>query len=203
MSAHEDARDRRDACAGKADEKPSWLFGSGATTAEKVLVYTASVVGCTAFAVANRSRDWGWGQWLFGLLLVWDVVGGVVANGLDPVKRFYHSPLTFSVGWVRRFLHHPVGFAAGHIHPIVVALVFTGSPWWWGPLWYLWCLGGVACVEYLSPRIQLPVALTVVACGVMIAPMTHSPQGMSWFPAIMLLKLVLAHGVPDRALISA
>lgn len=183
----------------RSDAKPSWFFGTGATATEKALVYLASAVGCLAFAVADRNRSWSWWQWTFGLLLVWDVLGGVVAGGLDPVKRFYHSPLTFSVGPVRRFLHHPVGFAAGHVHPLVVAIAFPGASWWWGPLWYLWCLVGVACVEYPSPRIQLPVALTVVSCGVVLAPMTHSPPGLSWFPAIMLLKLVLAHAVPTRS----
>ena len=143
------------AAGGEEANKPSWTFGTGATPLEKGLVYATSTLGCGTFAWLGRDLNWTWWQWTFGLLLVWDIAGGVVANGLDPVKLFYHSPLTFNVGPVRRFLHHPVGFTAAHPHTILVGLLFSGASWWWGLLWYLWLLGVIA-VEYSPERRQLP-----------------------------------------------
>ncbi|MCF6526517.1 hypothetical protein [Streptomyces sp. JJ36] len=179
--------------------KPNWTFGTGATTREKNLAYGAAVIGCAAFAAGGWDEGWSWWQWLVGLLLVWDLAGGVVANGLDTAKRFYHSPLTFHAGAVPRFLHHPVGFTAAHIQPIIAGLAFSGESWWWGPLWYGWALLGAVAVENVRERLKRPVALGITGSGVMVAPLVAAPGGMAWLPAVLLLKLIVAHCVPEGA----
>lgn len=72
--------------------KPSWAFGAGATRAEKGLAYAVSLFGICALVVGGHGLGWTWWQWLIGALLVHDLAGGVVANGLDTAKLFYHSP---------------------------------------------------------------------------------------------------------------
>lgn len=179
--------------------KPSWAFGAGATRVEKGLAYAVSVFGICALVIGGHGLGWSWWQWLIGALLVHDLAGGVVANGLDTAKLFYHSPLTFTDSMCARFIHHPVGFTAIHFQPVLIALVIPGGDWWWGLLWYAWALIGAITVERVTEeRLKRPVALAVVVTGIMVATYVDSPPGLDWLPAVLLLKLVLAHGVPER-----
>ncbi len=107
--------------------KPSWAFGAGATRAEKGLAYAVSLFGICALVVGGHGLGWTWWQWLIGALLVHDLAGGVVANGLDTAKLFYHSPLTFTDSVFARFVHHPVGFTAIHLQPVLIALAIPGG----------------------------------------------------------------------------
>ncbi|MET7499731.1 hypothetical protein [Streptomyces microflavus] len=178
--------------------KPSWAFGAGATRAEKGLAYAVSLFGICALVVGGHGLGWAWWQWLIGVLLVHDLAGGVVANGLDTAKLFYHSPLTFTDSVFARFVHHPVGFTAIHLQPVLIALVIPGGTWQWGLLWYGWALVGAVVVDRAEERLKRPVALGCVVTGIMVAAYVDSPPGLEWLPAVLLLKLVLAHGVPER-----
>lgn len=178
--------------------KPSWAFGTGATRQEKGLAYAVSVFCIGALVVGGHGLGWTWWQWLIGVVLVHDLAGGVIANGLDTAKRFYHSPLTFTDSVLARFIHHPVGFTAVHFQPVLIGLVIPGGAWWWGPLWYCWALAGAIAVDRADERLKRPIALAVVVSGIMVATYVNSPPGLDWLPAVLLLKLVLAHGVPER-----
>ncbi|MFI6053188.1 hypothetical protein ACIBCO_24285 [Streptomyces violascens] len=178
-------------------DRRDWLFGTGATSTEKLLAHATATLGALAVTVANRHAGWAWWQWLLGLSLVWDLVGGVVANGLDTAKSFYHSPLPADTPRSIRFVHHPVGFTGLHIQPILVGFLFPGGTWWWGVLWYGLALAGAVAVEAAPERLQRPIALATVAAGAMISPLLPGPGGLSWLPVVLLLKLVLAHGVPE------
>ncbi|GAB2592671.1 hypothetical protein GCM10027168_27080 [Streptomyces capparidis] len=177
--------------------RPSWFFGTGATRSERALACLAGLLGVAAVAVASRDLPWPWWMRLLAAVLVFDLAGGVVANGLDAAKRFHHGPLPLPPTAVNRFLHHGVGFAAVHVQPMVIGLVF-GGPWWWGPLWYGWALAGVLLVRRTRPYLTRPVGLLVVLAGVLVAPSLPAPAGFAWMPAVLLLKLVLAHAVPER-----
>ncbi|MFJ9620125.1 hypothetical protein [Streptomyces noursei] len=174
-----------------------WLFGAGATPAEKLLAHGTAALGTLALAVANCHTGWAWWQWLLAVSLVWDLVGGVVANGLDTAKSFYHSPLPAHTPKRIRFVHHPVGFTGLHIQPILVGFLFPGGSWWWGMIWYGWALAGAVAVEAAPERLQRPIALATVVAGAMVSPLLSGPAGLNWLPVVLLLKLVLAHGVPE------
>ncbi|PXY21270.1 hypothetical protein [Prauserella muralis] len=178
-----------------AGGRPSWLFESGASPREKGLAHAVALAGVAALALAGRDLGWAWWQWLVGVVLVYDLAGGVVANALDSTQRFYHSPLPFAGNALQRFVHHPVGLTAAHVQPVVAGLVFPGGAWWWGPLWYCWALAGAVVAHRADPRWQRPLAMAVTTCGVLAAPLVAAPPGLAWLPAVLLLKLVLAHGV--------
>ncbi|REK88095.1 hypothetical protein DY245_23435 [Streptomyces inhibens] len=174
-----------------------WLFGTGATPTEKLLAHATAVLGALVVVLAGGHVGWSWWQWALGLALVWDLVGGVVANGLDTAKSFYHSPLPATERRSVRFMHHPIGFTGLHIQPILAGILFPGGTWWWGVLWYGWALIGAIVVEAAPERLQRPIALAVVVTGAMVSPLLPGPAGLSWLPVVLLLKLVLAHGVPE------
>ncbi|MFH9424246.1 hypothetical protein [Streptomyces sp. NPDC017529] len=179
--------------------RPSWFFGSGATRAERALACLAGAVGVCFLFWHTRNLDWPWWKYAVAVTLVFDLAGGVVANGLDAAKRFYHGPLPLPPTRLNRFLHHEVGFAAAHLQPVVIGLLF-GGPWWWGPLWYGWALTGVVLVSRARRYLARPVGLFAVLAGVLVAPSLPAPAGFAWLPAVLLLKLVLAHAVPETPL---
>ncbi|MER7039256.1 hypothetical protein ACIOHB_05640 [Streptomyces microflavus] len=53
-------------------------------------------------------------------------------------------------------------------------------------------------MDRAEERLKRPVALGCVVTGIMVAAYVDSPPGLEWLPAVLLLKLVLAHGVPER-----
>ncbi|MEV7230696.1 hypothetical protein AB0M79_27280 [Polymorphospora sp. NPDC051019] len=174
-----------------------WLFGPGATRAEQVFAWLAAAAGLAAVGVAALDLDWSWWQVLVAAVLVVDLAGGVVANGLDSAKRFYHGPPPAHLRATGRFLHHPVGFAAVHVQPIAIGLLFAGGVWWWGTLWWAVALAGTVLVNRLPAHLARPAALLVVTGTVFAAPAVPGPDGFWWLPAVLTLKLVLAHAVPE------
>ncbi|MGI5171602.1 hypothetical protein ACQEU3_45385 [Spirillospora sp. CA-253888] len=180
-----------------ASAKPSWFFGTGTTPAERALPFAAAGIGLAVLAWTTRDLSWPWWRHLVAVVLVVDLAGGVVANGLNAAKRFYHGPLPLPPTRLNRLLHDEIGFAAVHLQPVVIGLLF-GGPWWWGPLWYAWALTGVVLVARVSVYLARPVGLLVVLAGVLVSPSLATPEGFAWLPAVLLLKLVLAHAVPEE-----
>lgn len=186
-----------------AAERVDWLHGIGSSRTDKLVVRLAVAVALAVLALGwlldadgMRSSWVGW-RLALAIVLVVDVVGGIVANATDAAKRLYHGPLPAGANTFQRLVHHHVGFTALHLHPIVVGLAFPGEAWWWGTLWYAWALVGVLAVRRSAPVHARPIAFAVVALGVVAAPMIPAPAGFAWFPAALLLKLVLAHAVDE------
>ncbi|MEO3826437.1 hypothetical protein [Actinomadura sp. B10D3] len=177
--------------------KPSWFLGSGATAAEKAFAYAAGAFGVAVLLWTVRDLSWPWWKYLLGMIVVFDIAGGVVANGLNAVKRFYHGPLPLPPTRLNRVMHHEIGFAACHVQPVLVGLVF-GGPWWWGPLWYAWALAAVVLVARVPLYLARPAGLFALLAGIMIAPLVAAPPGFAWLPVALLAKLAVAHAVPEE-----
>lgn len=177
--------------------KPSWFFGIDPTPGERALAHLAGAFGVAAALAIGLDANWTWWRLLVAAVIAYDLAGGVVAGGLDSAKRFYHGPLPVRPTRLNRFLHDEIGFAAVHVQPVVVGLLF-GAAWWWGPLWYAWALAGVVLVARAPRRLARPVALLAVLTGAMLAPSIPAPDGLAWLPVVLLVKLVVAHAVPER-----
>lgn len=181
--------------------KPDPIFGTGAIRAEKGLaniVGLVGAVGITALALGTNA-SWSWAQYVLAVIISFDVVGGVVANGLNSAKRDHFGshgerPESFGMKLVRR----PVLFTALHLHPILVALVFAPTLWWWGAPWYLFTLAGTITVRRSALYLQRPVASAFCALAGIAALFTPAPDLWAWLPVLLTLKLVLAHGVQEE-----
>ena len=181
-----------------------WLYGLGATARERTLV-KATWMGALAVLAFAWVLDHGqvrselsWWQLLVAGLLVIDVAGGVAANATDAAKRLYHGPLPADVGRLGRLVHGHVTFAALHVHPIAVGLLFPGAGWWWGPVWYLTVLAGVVLVRKVPADIERPTAVAIATVAIVISTLIPAPLGFAWFPAVLVLKLVVAHAVAEQ-----
>jgi hypothetical protein len=181
--------------AGKTD----WFMGNGTTRAERATVWLTVLAAGLVLLTHAALTDLDWAVWQIAvtIVLVIDVIGGVTANGLSTAKRLYHGSLPADAGWFGRIVHRGEAFTALHIHPIVVGLLF-GGPWWWGPLWYGFALGGTVIVHAVPIYLQRPVGLGIVTVGVTLSTVLEAPAGYDWFAPALLLKLVLAHAVREE-----
>lgn len=97
-----------------------------------------------------------------------------------------------------KLVRRPVLFSALHLHPILIALVFAPTLWWWGALWYLFTLAGTITVRRSTLYLQRPVASAFCALAGIAAFFTPAPDLWAWLPVLLTMKLVLAHGVQEE-----
>lgn len=194
----------------KSDSEVDWaapdargdaLLGAGATRAEKMLTYGVGVAGAAiiVFAAWIHRADWNVVQYILAAIIAMDVVGGVVANGLNAAKRDHFGPPSAteqSIGG--RLVRRPVLFTALHIHPVIVGVVYPPHQWWWGVLWYIAILAGTALVRAVPLYLERPAGLGFCALATMVAVSTPSPEMWGWLPVMLSLKLVLAHAVQEE-----
>lgn len=175
-------------------DAPDAMFGDGATSAEKLLPNITGAIGCALlvwYAAVTPSLEWGWWRYLLALVVVFDLVGGVVANGLNSAKRFQHAEAIPTPRFGATLVRNHVLFTALHVQAIVVALLFPGGTIWWGVCWYAVALGAVYLVLRVPLYLRRPAALAFVAVVPMLAAIMHSPHGFAWLPAVLVAKLVL------------
>lgn len=177
------------------------IFGAGATAAEKALANTVGLLGAATILAAGivADADWNIVQYVLAAVIAFDVVGGVVANGLNSAKRDHHGPpsATASSGF-GRLVSFPVVFTALHIHPIVVGTFYPPHLWWWGPIWYVAILSGTVAVRAAPLYLERPTALGLCALAVLAATYIPAPELWGWLPVMLMLKLVLAHAVQEE-----
>jgi len=76
--------------------KQDWLVGTGATRAERTLMWAASLGGVALYgwAWATDQYQWRWWQYLLAMVVAADLFGGAVANATNSAKRQYFGPLS-------------------------------------------------------------------------------------------------------------
>lgn len=191
---------------GKVDWSPpdangDAVFGTGATAAEKGLSNVVGLAGAGIIVMVAwlDGVDWNVLHYLVAAIIAFDLVGGVVANGLNAAKRDHFGPPSAAQKTVLgRLVRHPILFTALHIHPMLVGLLFPPYLWWWGPLWYLAILAGTVIVRAVPLYLERPAALGFCALTAMVAAYSPAPELWGWLPVMLALKLVLAHAVQEE-----
>lgn len=183
--------------AGKGDA----LLGAGATPAEKILTWTVGGIGAIVVVVAAwvAQMDWNPLLYILAAAIALDVIGGVVANGLNAAKRDHFGPPSATAGtWGGRLVRRPVLFASLHVHPVIVGVLYPPHLWWWGIVWYAAILLSVVAVRASPLYLERPVALACCALAVLAATLSPAPQLWAWLPVMLMLKLALAHSVQEE-----
>lgn len=177
------------------------LFGTGATPAEKGLAIGAGALGALAIPLIAwlEGADWNALHYVVAAVVALDVVGGVVANGLNSAKRDHFGPASRTAATVGgRLVRAPIAFTALHVHGVIVGLLFPPHAWWWGVAWYAWVLGWVVLTRVSPTYLQRPVALAGCALTVLAAMVIPAPPFWQWLPLMLMLKLCLAHAVQEE-----
>ncbi len=180
--------------------RTDWLLGTGAVTAERVLVWLSTVLAVVALVVVAGSAgvDWTWWQWAVAVALTVDVAGGVPANALGTAKRLYHSPVPSGAALPERVLRDHVGFAALHVHPFLVVAAFPDATLPWAAAWYLTALAGTTAVVAVPLYLRRPLAAGITTVALVAAPLVDAPPGLAWLGPVLVLKLVVAHAVREE-----
>ncbi len=182
-------------------EKPDPVYGAGATPTEKNLARAAGAAGAVltvGYVAVTAPEAWMVWQYVLAAVLAFDLIGGVVANGLNSAKRDHFAADAAAASWLGRLVRRPILFAIVHVQPIVIGLLFPGAAWWWGPAWYVTVLLTVVVVRRSPLYLQRPVALLFCTIIAVLAPVVPAPFGLWWVPVIMVLKLPLAHAVHEE-----
>ena len=89
--------------------KPDPIFCTGAIRAEKGLANIVGLVGAVGITALTlrTNASWSWAQHVLAVIISFDVVGGVVANGLNSAKRDHFGshgerPESFGMKLARR-----------------------------------------------------------------------------------------------------
>ncbi len=185
--------------AGASDD---WLYGAGATRAERGLVNAAAAIGVALFAWYGITDRYGWAWWqvVLGAVLAIDLFGGAVANALGAAKRQYFGAPRASEGRSARLLRSPIAFAAFHLHPFLVTWVYgvDAVAWWWAGGQYAAAVVGSLLVEAVPPYLARPGAMLLFLGAIVALGFVPAPPGWAWLPVVFLAKLLLAHAVREE-----
>jgi hypothetical protein len=125
--------------------------------------------------------------------------GGVVANGLNSCKRFYHSPVKPDEGaLVRAAKNHRI-FTALHLHPVVVYAIWTPDHLWVGLAWHILLLLSAGAVAAVPLYLARPAAFLLVGAVLVVqSDMVPSVPHLEWLVPLLFLKIVLGHAVREE-----
>ena len=165
------------------------LLGPGATAAE----YAIQVVlpGAITLAAYVHAQDafptWPWWKLLIYCVLVFDIVGGIVTNATSSAKRWFHRATQ-----TRR---DHLGFVALHVLQItIVAVLFRDFDWSYAVILSAYLIGAAGLILLLPLYLHRPIALFLVAMGMLLEIYGWGPSAeVPWFTAFLLIKILAAH----------
>jgi hypothetical protein len=184
----------------KYSGKPDGFFGTGATSAEQVLVWGFGLVGTALlFWVWRSTSNWAWWQYAVAALIALDVLGGVVANSLNSCKRFYHAPIQSEETGFTGLAKNHLAFTALHVHTLIIGLLFGKMNWGYGLFWYLALLLSSVVVLRAPLYLQRPLALGLIMLAILANVYFIAPvSGFEWFVPALFLKIVYGHLVREE-----
>ncbi|MEV0293019.1 hypothetical protein [Nocardia sp. NPDC050710] len=125
-------------------------------------------------------------------LVAFDMFGGAVVNATGAAKRWFHRPGRTSV--------HHLGFVAIHVQPFILASVVPGFGWLTAATIYAVALTGAVVVTTAPRPLRRPIAFGATAFGLMVVTSVLTvPHAVAWFAPVLLIKLLLAHLLPEEA----
>ncbi|MEV0245903.1 hypothetical protein AB0H76_04855 [Nocardia sp. NPDC050712] len=168
------------------------LIAPGASRGEVALGFGASILGAAMVFGLGLHADLELWRVAILALVAFDMFGGAVVNATGSAKRWYHRP-------GRSSAHH-LGFVAVHVQPFVLAWILPGFSWLAASTIYATALLGALLVTATPAPLRRPAAFAGTAFGIAITTgLLTVPVAAAWFAPILLIKLLLAHLLPEEA----
>lgn len=164
------------------------LIAPNATRGEAALCYSAAVVGAvTAVLLAGDSSVL---VIAVVALIGFDLFGGAVVNATASAKRWFHRP--------GRDARHHLAFVAIHGQPFLLALTVPGFGWWTASAIYGFVLAAAVAVTSAPRHLRTPIAFAATVFGAALTTVVLAvPAFLLWFGPVLLIKLLLAHLLPE------
>ncbi|MFC9898219.1 hypothetical protein ACFVMC_31405 [Nocardia sp. NPDC127579] len=167
------------------------LIAPDATRGEIVSGFGSATLGATTIFGLGLHAGLDLWQVVVLALVAFDMFGGAVVNATASAKRWYHRP-------TRTAAHH-LGFVAVHIQPFVLAWAVPGFTWTAAATIYLTTLVAALVVTATPQSLRRPVAFGATAFGLTLTTtLVTVPHIAAWFAPILLVKLLLAHLLPEE-----
>lgn len=168
------------------------LIAPGATRAEVTLGFSVAIGGAAGAAALAIRADHPWPVVAVIAVLAFDLFGGSVVNAMGSAKRWYHRP-------GRTAVHH-LGFVAIHIQPFLLAWVVPAFSWTAAVTIYVLAMTGALIVTAAPAPLRRPIAFAVTAFALLwVTGVLAVPAEVAWFAPVLLIKLLLAHLLPEEA----
>lgn len=170
------------------------FVGPGATGLEENLqLLLGSVIalfGIALFWLGQGESASIW-QWLFVVILAFDIGGGIVTNATSAAKRWYHRP-----GHGKR--SHFIFNATHLIHIGLMAFLFAAQPLIYGLGLAGMVLLATMIVISVPLYVQRPVAMGLAMVIIMMGQLPlFQVAGLDWFIPALMLKLILGHALKE------
>ncbi|NOI30413.1 hypothetical protein [Vibrio coralliilyticus] len=177
----------------------NFTSGYGATRAEHALAnYAALIVPVILYFFSWRELNWNLWQVGIAAVLTLDMVGGVLTNSLNSMKRFLHTEGNVSnESWLAQLVRSRFLFPAIHGQLYLVPLFFDVG-WSYAFIWYTIMMLSVLLLHFLPLYLHRPVALLAVMLSIILSDLLPSPIGLTWLAPVFIIKLVLSHGVREE-----
>ncbi|MEV0855906.1 hypothetical protein [Nocardia fluminea] len=168
------------------------LIAPNATRSEAALCYSAAMVGAVTAVLPARHAGGSALVIIVVALVGFDLFGGAVVNATTSAKRWFHRP--------GRDARHHLAFVAIHLQPFLLALVVPGFGWWTAAAIYGFVVAAALVVTATPRHLRTPVAFAATVFGVVLTTAVLAvPVFLLWFGPVLLVKLLLAHLLPDSA----
>ncbi|MFI6215347.1 hypothetical protein ACIBCD_25425 [Nocardia brasiliensis] len=168
------------------------LIAPNATHGEVTTAFAAAFAGAaTAFALSLHADLAVWRAAIVAVV-AFDMFGGAVVNATNSAKRWYHRP--------GRTAAHHLGFVAIHLQPFILAAVVPGFTWTSVLVVYALAMIGAVAVTISPDELRRPIAFGVTAFAIVgVTSVLTVPHALAWFAPVLLIKLLLAHLLPEGA----
>ncbi|MDI3421645.1 hypothetical protein [Streptomyces luteolus] len=168
------------------------LIGPGASAVERAVGYATAVAGCTLTTAVVATASMPSIAVVVVAVVAFDLFGGAAVNATSTAKRHFHRP--------GRTARHHLGFVAAHIQPFLLALAVPGFGWAAAATIYGLALAGAVVVTAVNAESRRPVAFAVTVLAITaVAALVTVPPELAWFAPVLLIKLLLAHLLPEDA----
>ncbi|WP_030560018.1 hypothetical protein [Streptomyces aureocirculatus] len=167
------------------------LIGPGARPAERVVGYATGVLGGVLAGAGAVGAGWSSPAVAVVAVVAFDLFGGAAVNATSVAKRHFHRP--------GRTARHHLGFVAVHVQPFLLALVVPGFGWGTAAVVYALALTAALAVTRTPAGPQRrPLAFAVTVLAIAAATLVSTvPDELAWFTPVLLIKLLLAHLLPE------
>lgn len=166
------------------------LVGPGARPAERAVGYATAVLGGALAGAGAVAAGWSPLTVAVVAVVAFDLFGGAAVNATPAAKRHFHRP--------GRTARHHLGFVAVHVQPFLLALVVPGFGWGAAALVHVLALTAAVAVTLTPAGARRPLAFAVTVLAIAVAALVSTvPDGVAWFTPVLLIKLLLAHLLPE------
>lgn len=164
------------------------FIGPDATNAEMLISWIGSLIAFFVMFIYGYFLGWNIFQILVSSIFAFDIFGGIIVNSTTAGRKYWHSS--------NRSMFKQIAFLLLHIHPFIIAFMWSGYLFDKAFLLYLIIVTFSLLVMYAPKGLQKPISFGLTSVGIILVfYFLQMPIGLMWLPPLLIIKLVAAYSV--------